>query len=118
MYIIVGTVINIRPRNDPRGQLNPNSLLSIVKSCFFIYHFFFFPLRLRVTFLNNAEYVSVCVYNIIVVLFVLQLTGNECHPELGAYVRAERGQVDKVYERPGLDHFAAGSGRLHVAGEH
>lgn len=49
----------------------------------------------------------------------IQLTGNECHPELSTHVRAERGEIDEVYEWPGLDGFAIGVQRsLHVAGKH
>jgi len=47
------------------------------------------------------------------------LTGNECHPELGAHVRAESGQIDEVDESPGLGAFTVGVRRfLHVAGQH
>lgn len=47
------------------------------------------------------------------------LTGNECHPELGAHVRAERSQVNKVDESPGLDAFSSGVRCfLHIAGQH
>lgn len=49
----------------------------------------------------------------------MQLTGNECHPELGTHVRAKRSEVDEVHERSGLDDFAVGVQRsLHVAGQH
>lgn len=41
-------------------------------------------------------------------LLYYSLTGNECHPELGANVRAESGQIDEVDKSPGLDAFTVG----------
>jgi hypothetical protein len=84
--------------------------------------YYYYVYRRRLFSLSNTYFVFVFVLiwlSKILATCSTLLTGNECHPELGAHVRAERGQIHEVDESPGFDVFTIDIRCfLHVTGQH